>query len=173
MQEQEKRQRGSGSIFHNGSNVWWIKFYVRGIPRRESSHSTDRKVAERLLKHRLAAVEMNIPVIRTNVRIDELIADLLGVSAGKAEVYKLCRNALEATHATILHADESGRFEHRHGAKLLRQAGSRGSLWSYYQPRTGHSEARILSGAQKDTSESQIMSSNSDVRGERRAHRIP
>jgi len=77
MQEQEKRQRGSGSIFHNGSNVWWIKFYVRGIPRRESSHSTDRKVAERLLKHRLAAVEMNIPVIRTNVRIDELIADLL------------------------------------------------------------------------------------------------
>src|ERR1035441_4277889 len=43
------RPRGSGSIYQNGSAVWWVKFYVRGIARRESSHSTDRKVAERLL----------------------------------------------------------------------------------------------------------------------------
>ena len=52
-----KRERGTGSIFHNGSAVWWIKFYVRGIPKRESSHSTDLDVAKKLLKRRLAEVE--------------------------------------------------------------------------------------------------------------------
>jgi hypothetical protein len=52
-----KRARGSGSIFQNGSAVWWIKFHDRGVPRRENSHSTDRRVAEKLLKKRLAEVE--------------------------------------------------------------------------------------------------------------------
>jgi integrase len=71
------RPRGSGSIYQNGSAVWWVKFYVRGIARRESSHSTDRKVAEKLLKRRLAEVETKTYIPRTNVKIDELIADLL------------------------------------------------------------------------------------------------
>jgi integrase len=71
------RPRGSGSIYQNGSAVWWVKFYVRGIARRESSHSTDRKVAEKLLKRRLAEVETKTYVMRTNVKIDELITDLL------------------------------------------------------------------------------------------------
>src|ERR1017187_8970872 len=70
------RPRGSGSIYQNGSAVWWVKFYVRGIARRESSHSTDRKVAEKLLKRRLAEVETKTFVMRTNVKIDELISDL-------------------------------------------------------------------------------------------------
>jgi integrase len=70
------RPRGSGSIYQNGSAVWWVKFYVRGIARRESSHSTDRKVAEKLLKRRLAEVETKTYIVRTNVKIDELIADL-------------------------------------------------------------------------------------------------
>src|SRR5215470_9387727 len=52
--EKSKRARGSGSIYQNGSTVWWIKFYDRGIPRRESSHSTNYNVAEKLLKRRLA-----------------------------------------------------------------------------------------------------------------------
>lgn len=70
------RPRGSGSIYQNGSAVWWVKFYVRGIARRESSHSTDRKVAEKLLKRRLAEVETKTYIARTNVKIDELISDL-------------------------------------------------------------------------------------------------
>jgi len=77
MDQQAKRERGTGSLFHNGSNIWWFKFYVRGIPRRESSHSTDRKVAEKLLRRRLAEVETKTYVMRANVKIDELIADLL------------------------------------------------------------------------------------------------
>jgi integrase len=75
--ETEKRARGSGSIYQNGSSVWWVKFYVRGIARRESSHSTERKAAEKLLKRRLAEVETKTYIPRTNVKIDELIVDLL------------------------------------------------------------------------------------------------
>jgi hypothetical protein len=60
MQNRTTRARGSGSIFNNGSPVWWIKFYDRGIARRESSHSTDYKIAEKLLKRRLAEVETKV-----------------------------------------------------------------------------------------------------------------
>lgn len=78
MEETTKRKNGTGSIFHNGkTDVWTIKFYFRGIPKRESSHSTDRAVAERLLKRRLAEVETKTFTPRTNVKVDELIADML------------------------------------------------------------------------------------------------
>jgi integrase len=70
------RPRGSGSIYQNGSAVWWVKFYIRGLARRESSHSTDRKAAEKLLKRRLAEVETKTYIARTNVKVDELISDL-------------------------------------------------------------------------------------------------
>jgi integrase len=76
-EKQQKRARGSGSIFQNGSAVWWIKFYDRGIPRRESSHSTDPKVAEKLLKRRLAEVETDTFIPRQNIRIDDLVRDVL------------------------------------------------------------------------------------------------
>jgi integrase len=71
-----KRPRGSGSIYQNGSAVWWIKFSVRGKSQRESSRSTDRKAAEKLLKRRLAEVETRTFIARTNVKVDELISDL-------------------------------------------------------------------------------------------------
>jgi len=72
MQEAEKpkRERGTGSIFKNGSAVCWIKFYDRGIPCRESSHSTDYAVAEKLLKRRLAEVLTDTFTPRQNIRID-------------------------------------------------------------------------------------------------------
>ncbi|MGA7558277.1 MAG: tyrosine-type recombinase/integrase [Terriglobales bacterium] len=65
------RPRGSGSIYQNGSSVWWIKFYSRGRAHRESSHSPDRKVAEKLLKRRLAEVETKTYIARTNVKISD------------------------------------------------------------------------------------------------------
>ena len=73
----KKRPRGSGSIFQNGSSTFWIKFSERGIPRRESSHSTDRKDAEKLLKRRLAEIETQTYIPRHNIRIDELVVDVL------------------------------------------------------------------------------------------------
>jgi len=76
-EETTKRVRGSGSIFRNGSSVWWVKFYERGIPRRESSHSTDYRDAEKLLKRRLAEVLTDTFVPRQNIRLDELVQGVL------------------------------------------------------------------------------------------------
>jgi integrase len=76
-EKKPKRARGSGSIYHNGSSVWWIKFYDRGKPMPESSHSTDHAVAERLLKRRLAEVMTDTFVPRQNIKVDALIEDVL------------------------------------------------------------------------------------------------
>jgi hypothetical protein len=80
MQEPEKpklRPRGSGSIYRDrGSSIWHIKFYDRGLPRRESSHSSDLAVAERLLKRRLAEVMTDTFVPRQNIRVDALVQDV-------------------------------------------------------------------------------------------------
>ena len=75
--QNEKRARGSGSIFQNGSATWWIKFSDRGIARRESSHSADREVAEDLLALRLAELKTDTYTPRTNIRVDELVADVI------------------------------------------------------------------------------------------------
>jgi integrase len=76
MEKHEKRARGSGSIFQNGSSTWWIKFSDRGIARRESSHSTDYADAEKLLKKRLAETLTQTYAPSVNVKIDKLIEDV-------------------------------------------------------------------------------------------------
>lgn len=46
--------RGQGRIFTRANSPYlWISYYVRGREYRESSHSTEKKDAERLLRHRL------------------------------------------------------------------------------------------------------------------------
>src|ERR1700694_1319946 len=77
MQEPEKtkRARGSGSIYRNGSSIWWVKFSDPGRATRESSHSTDYTVAEKLLKRRLAEVLTDTFVPRQNIKVDALIQD--------------------------------------------------------------------------------------------------
>jgi hypothetical protein len=72
-----KRQRGSGSIFTNGSATKWIGFSDRGIQYRENAHTTDARVAQKLLDLRLAELKTDTYVPRSNVRVDELITDLL------------------------------------------------------------------------------------------------
>lgn len=42
---------GQGSVYLRGG-TWWVKYYRAGQPSRESSHSCDRTVAERLLAQR-------------------------------------------------------------------------------------------------------------------------
>lgn len=44
--------RGTGTIFQRGK-TWWIRYWVAGYERRESSYSTDQDDALRLLKKRL------------------------------------------------------------------------------------------------------------------------
>jgi len=80
-----KRERGSGSIFQNGSAVWWIGYSERGIKHRENSHSTDHAVTERLLKRRLTEIETGVFVPKANTRIDELVADVMAEYAEKQQ----------------------------------------------------------------------------------------
>jgi integrase len=85
QQTTPKRARGSGSIFQNGSAVWWIGYSERGIKHRENSHSTDYAVAERLLKRRLAENETGVFVPKADVRIDELVADVMAEYSEKQQ----------------------------------------------------------------------------------------
>jgi hypothetical protein len=52
-----RRPRGTGRIYQpKGSSVWWIKFYRNGQPFRESTGTTDKRKATRVLSQRLAEV---------------------------------------------------------------------------------------------------------------------
>jgi integrase len=70
-----KRRKGTGSIYQrNGSPVWWIKYHRHGRPFRESTHTTDSRKAENMLKTRLAEINqgtfMGPQLERT--KVDEL-----------------------------------------------------------------------------------------------------
>ncbi len=47
--------RGMGRVFQRGA-IYWIAYYHRGEQHRESSRSSDKRDAERLLKHRLKEI---------------------------------------------------------------------------------------------------------------------
>src|ERR1700728_3953926 len=49
----KRRPHRTGSIFQRGG-IWWIQFHVNGARQRESSYSSEKTEAERLLKRRLA-----------------------------------------------------------------------------------------------------------------------
>lgn len=55
------KSRGMGSIFIRGQ-TWWISFYIRGKRHKESSESTNRADAVRLLKKRIAEAAAGGPV---------------------------------------------------------------------------------------------------------------
>ena len=70
-----RRRKGTGSIYRRkGSPVWWIKYHRHGRPFRESTHTTDSRKAENMLKTRLAEINqgtfMGPQLERT--KVDEL-----------------------------------------------------------------------------------------------------
>jgi integrase len=67
-----------GSVYLRG-RTWWIKYYKQGKPRRESSGSSKKGDAERLLKLREGAVAKGEPLsLRIErIKVDELIEDVL------------------------------------------------------------------------------------------------
>lgn len=58
--------------------IWWIKFYYRDQPIRESSNSSDREDADRLLKRRMGEIATRrfSGVAPERVRIGDLFADV-------------------------------------------------------------------------------------------------
>ena len=79
-QTKEKRPRGTGSIYKpTGSRFWWIKYYRGGTAYRESSHSTTRIRAERMLAKRLGQISTGVfagPQVE-RILVDELAQDVL------------------------------------------------------------------------------------------------
>ena len=58
-----RRARGSGSVYQKG-RIWWISYYgFDGLRHSETSESTRKGDAERLLQRRVGARENNLPVI--------------------------------------------------------------------------------------------------------------
>ena len=70
--------RGMGSLFLRGK-VWWVKYYRNGRPFRESSRSTKREVAARLLKKRVGQIAEGkiVSPAAERVRLAELLDDWL------------------------------------------------------------------------------------------------
>jgi hypothetical protein len=77
------RKPKHGSIYQR-NKVWWIKYYSKGQPVYESSHSVRAEDAERLLRKRLGEIATGayrgIAVERTT--LDELF-DLVGLIIAK------------------------------------------------------------------------------------------
>jgi hypothetical protein len=83
----EKRERGTGRIWQMG-RIWWVQFYdATGRQRRESSRSTTKKVAEKLLARRLGEKEAgSLPSHRARGLTYASLRDAYKVMGGR-EVY--------------------------------------------------------------------------------------
>jgi integrase len=72
------RPKGTGCVYQRGT-VWWLKYSRYGRAYRESTHSTDKRKAEKMLKIRLAEITSGTFVgpQAERVRVEELADDLL------------------------------------------------------------------------------------------------
>jgi hypothetical protein len=75
-----KRPRGSGSLYKlAGSQNWFLKFHRNGAPVRESSGTSDKRKAERILQKRIGEVANGnfIEPSDRKLLVDDLYAALL------------------------------------------------------------------------------------------------
>lgn len=84
------RPRGTGRLFQRG-NIWWIQFHRKGKPYRESSHSDDRKQAEKLLKTRLYEIAND----KFKRKQRTTVEDLIRAAVDEAETLK--RHSISST----------------------------------------------------------------------------
>jgi integrase len=77
MEEAMRRKIETGSVYRRG-RIWWIKFYHRHQAVRESSKSSNREDADRLLKRRMGeiATAQFLGTAPERVRIADLFADV-------------------------------------------------------------------------------------------------
>src|SRR5262245_61210886 len=74
------RAKGTGCVYQRaGTTMWWIKYSRNGKPFSESSRTTDKKKAEKILKHRLSEIQTGtfIGPETERLRLDELADDFL------------------------------------------------------------------------------------------------
>jgi integrase len=78
-----RRPRGTGRLYQpKGSSIWWIKYYLNGVPQRESTGTPERRKAENFLKKRLGeCVSGNfLGADVERVTVAEIMADKLAQS---------------------------------------------------------------------------------------------
>lgn len=68
-----RRHRGTGSLKLRG-RIWWIIYTADGGPVYESSHSSDRSVADKLLKQRIGEIAAGRDLSPEKATIDDLCA---------------------------------------------------------------------------------------------------
>ena len=82
-----KRPRGTGSVFKvPGSNNWYIKYHMNGVPKRESTGTDNRRKAENVLRVRLNACAAGTLPINDNVTVTELVSDFLARGRANGDV---------------------------------------------------------------------------------------
>ncbi len=66
-----------GQLYQRG-RIWWVKYYVNGVPIRESTGTDKEKQAERVLKEREGRVATGQPILRRadRIRYEEVARDL-------------------------------------------------------------------------------------------------
>ena len=72
----KNQRRVRGCIYQRGQ-TWWVKFSQNGVSHCESSESSDKRVAQRLLDTRLAAVTTGEYTGRTRATVAELAEEML------------------------------------------------------------------------------------------------
>ena len=86
------RTRGLGSVYQRG-DTWWIKFYVDGKAKRESSGSDKQSKAVTLLKRRLeelsAGLDASERTLRRARKAAGIVAQRHGFGPGSAMVWSL------------------------------------------------------------------------------------
>jgi integrase len=74
------RPKGTGCVYQRaGTSVLWIKYSRNGKPFSESSHTQDKRKAEKILKQRIAEIQTGtfIGPVTERVRVEELADDFL------------------------------------------------------------------------------------------------
>jgi len=73
------KKRGTGCIYkQRGSANWWIKYYLNGKAYPEPTGSPDRKVAEKILREKMARKTLNqLKPVADKVKFDDVVALLI------------------------------------------------------------------------------------------------
>jgi hypothetical protein len=99
-----RRERGTGSIYPRGG-VCWIKYYKNGSPALESSGSTSKTRAKRLLQTRPRAVSSGEPfrLGMEKIKVAELAQDFLqDLRINGLKSLQRCANALDAPSSRLV-----------------------------------------------------------------------
>lgn len=100
MEKYKRRKRGEGCIYSvKGSANWYLKYYVNGKPCVEATGSPDRKLAEKILKGRMAKKTLGLLVPGAEkVTFDKMKSDVLNdyIINGKKSLgrLKICLESL-------------------------------------------------------------------------------